>query len=113
MCCLWAGLIAMVLMFQRRFKSGFILFFGTALASLLVKILKVTFLRPRPPSSTIIDSYSFPSGHALSSMVFFGLMAWLLSLNRPSQKKSIHVLTALLTLWVGLSRIILGFPLAE
>jgi undecaprenyl-diphosphatase len=109
MCCLWAGLIAIVLMFQYRFRRGSILFFGTVLSAILVRILKLVFSRLRPPASTIYDSYSFPSGHALSSTVFFGLMAWLLTHYFPSHRKIICTVAALLALWVGLSRIILGF----
>jgi len=96
-------------MFQHRFIRASIFFFGAIIAAILVRILKLTFTRLRPPTSTIIDSYSFPSGHALSSIVFFGLVAWLISLYYPSRRKTIHTVAALLTLWVGLSRLFLGF----
>src|ERR1017187_9930312 len=109
MCCLWAGLIAIFLMRQHRFMRGSILFFGTVLSAILIRILKLTFTRLRPPTSPIYDSYSFPSGHALSSMVFMGLVAWLLSRDYPSRRISIHTAAAVLTVWIGLSRIILGF----
>jgi undecaprenyl-diphosphatase len=108
MCCFWAGLIAIVLMVQHRFKRGSILFFGTVIATILIRVLKLFFTRMRPPTSTIIDSYSFPSGHALSSIVFFGLAAWVLGLDFPSRRKSIYAMAAALTLWVGLSRLFLG-----
>ena len=42
-------------------------------------------------------------------IVVFGLVAWLISLYYPSRRKSIHTVTSLLTLWVGLSRLFLGF----
>jgi undecaprenyl-diphosphatase len=109
MCCLWAGLMAVVLMFKHRFSRAFILFSGTVIASILVSLLKLSFSRLRPPTSTIYDSYSFPSGHALSSMVFFGLFAWLLSREHPARRNLIYAVAAVLTLWVGLSRVYLGF----
>jgi undecaprenyl-diphosphatase len=109
MCCLWAGLIAVALMFQWRFLRASILFFGTILSSILVRILKMFFIRNRPPGSAIVDSYSFPSGHALSSTVLFGLVAWHLGRHFPAHRKLIYFVAAVLTLWVGLSRMMLGF----
>jgi undecaprenyl-diphosphatase len=53
------------------------------------------------------DTPSFPSGHALASMCFFGLLAYLISVNLRSSayRAGIWALAIFLILFVGLSRI--------
>jgi len=75
--------------------------------------LKAFYRRPRPEGFFGYDlppSYSFPSGHALGSFCFFGILAWLLAANVEStrSKQAIYVSAALLVLIIGLSRIYLG-----
>lgn len=83
---------------------------GGALINLLLKLL---FGRPRP---SFIDmfyeeiGFSFPSGHAMLSVLFFGVLAYLVW--RHSQRggwRLIVVFTAaVLSLLVGVSRLVLG-----
>ena len=56
------------------------------------------------------NSYSFPSGHALGSFCFFGILAWILAANVKSTmgKTAIYATAVLLILLIGLSRIYLG-----
>jgi len=108
MCCLWAGLAAVGCMLRHHFTRGAILFFGTVLSAILVEVLKVAIGRDRPPFSSLLDSYSFPSGHALTSAVFFGLTAWALGQSFPSHQKALYRTAAALALLVGVSRLYLG-----
>jgi len=86
-------------------------------ASLLNRYLKLAFQRPRPDLSWRLiaqSGYSFPSGHALTSMVVFGLLLYLVR-RYVTNKTRANALTALLLIpliFVGLSRIYLGvhFP---
>lgn len=51
-----------------------------ALSSLLLKLgLKELFRRPRPDHPLVegITNYSFPSGHALMAVAFYGLLFWM------------------------------------
>ena len=79
---------------------------GTALSYLLKRIFQI----PRPSDSLIpIEGYSFPSGHALSSIIFYSLLIILFRKeikNKISQTFfiSFNVLAFLL---IGLSRIML------
>jgi undecaprenyl-diphosphatase len=107
-CCLAAAIVAVHLMFQRRFMRGTIIFFGTALSALLAELLKWVFHRARPPFSGLDESYSFPSGHVLTSTVFFGLLAWSLSKDFPPQRKSFVGIAAASIVAVGCSRLYLG-----
>jgi undecaprenyl-diphosphatase len=81
-------------------------------SEILDEILKLVFHRARPVPFFGTDpaSYSFPSGHAMSSLCFYGVLAGLISAQ-------IHSLRARILIWIasvvliagiGLSRIYLG-----
>ena len=78
---------------------------GSAIISAL---LKAFFGRPRPavfPPLTAEASYSFPSGHTMAAVAFYGLLAvffW------RKQRYGWAVLSGIWLLAVGLSRIYLG-----
>ena len=74
--------------------------------------LKITFHRARPTPfvGTVPASYSFPSGHALSSFCFYGVLAGLLCarIENRAVRWLIWGLAAALVFCIGLSRIYLG-----
>jgi membrane-associated phospholipid phosphatase len=75
-------------------------------------VLKLAFHRPRPIAfyGASPASYSFPSGHALGSFCFYGVLAAVLASRAGGRKlRSLIWLTAsLLVGLIGLSRIYLG-----
>ena len=76
------------------------------------QIAKLIFLRPRPIGINLIEEsgFSYPSGHAMVSMAYFGFIAYLLY-KRPKNKltKSTLIIILILTiLLIGFSRIYLG-----
>lgn len=80
-------------------------------STLIMYLLKDYFQRHRPNSvlGNNLTSYSFPSGHSVSSFIFFGIisyMVWKTNISTP-KKYSIAFLLLLYTLAVGMSRIIL------
>jgi undecaprenyl-diphosphatase len=75
-------------------------------ANLLLEILQFAFHRARPEPFFGLakpNSYSFPSGHALLSTVFYLSLAILMTRN-----PAIRAAAALLALLIGFSRIYLG-----
>ena len=83
---------------------------GGALLNLLLKNI---FLRPRPDFSNVFyheSGYSFPSGHAMLSILFYGMAAYLIAAQGFSWKTQIRLgVTAFtLALLIGFSRIFLG-----
>ncbi|HEY4088401.1 MAG TPA: phosphatase PAP2 family protein [Bryobacteraceae bacterium] len=83
-----------------------IVFVVTMLAAeALMEILKVSFHRARPVPffAETPGDYSFPSGHALKSAVFYILLASLASRNW-----AVRAAAVLLALLIGASRIYLG-----
>ena len=72
--------------------SATTLVFTVALGSLLGAGLKLLFGRVRPALEVariaLPESYSFPSGHALSSVLFFGSVAFLIMLHVKNLKRA-------------------------
>ena len=80
----------------------------------LDQILKLLFDRPRPEPFFGFASpitHSFPSGHAMVSCCFFGVLAVILAAREPSRARriSIFAAAALLIALIGFSRVYLGF----
>ncbi|HKA60610.1 MAG TPA: phosphatase PAP2 family protein [Gemmatimonadales bacterium] len=77
-------------------------------------LLKAAFQRPRPEYSEILstESWSFPSGHAMLSLVVYGMFIYLVTVHVPDMRRR-HLVTlagsaAVLILAIGWSRIYLG-----
>jgi undecaprenyl-diphosphatase len=75
-------------------------------------VLKMAFQRTRPEAFFGLVSphnYSFPSGHALASSCFYGVLAAILSVELAGWRKvAIWVAAAVLVTLIGLSRVYLG-----
>jgi undecaprenyl-diphosphatase len=65
---------------------------------LLNQLLKLYFHRPRPVN-TLLHTYglSFPSGHAMLGLTFYGCLAWLLAQHLGQRRWAVPLL-----LWAGL-----------
>jgi len=110
-----AGTIFVVIRFaMRKWKREAILFSLTMIGAGLLNItLKLAFKRPRPvPFFNLSppETYSFPSGHSLTSAVFFGALAAILTARIKSRrvKAAIWIVSTVMFLLIGLSRIYLG-----
>ena len=81
--------------------------------AVLNELLKVLFSRPRPSfvdPVLPVSGYSFPSGHAMLSLVVYGVLAYFVVLDLRTWRTRIAVVfgTTLLVLLVGFSRMYLG-----
>lgn len=73
--------------------------------------LKLLFGKVRPDlwTSTIVETtFSYPSGHALGSVVLYGFLAYLLGKRLPQHKRFIYAASVLICLAIGFSRLYLG-----
>jgi len=82
-------------------------------AGLLNITLKLAFKRSRPEPFFNLsppETYSFPSGHSLTSAVFFGALAAILTARIKSRRArvAIWIASAFMFLTIGFSRIYLG-----
>ena len=80
-------------------------------------LLKVIVQRPRPEGFRLIEEtgYSFPSGHSMVAMAFFGLLIWMIWRyhRRDAMRVVWCVVFALVIVMVGVSRIYLGVHYAS
>lgn len=93
-------------------KIGFSILFNLVLITALNLLLKNIVQRPRPTEYRMITEtgYSFPSGHSMVSMAFYGFLIYLIYQYVKSKKLKVFliVLLSLLILMIGTSRIYLG-----
>ncbi|MBR3362297.1 MAG: phosphatase PAP2 family protein [Bacilli bacterium] len=98
-------------------KYGLLSFCNLIFIVLLNQALKLFFSRERPFAWMIVneDGFSFPSGHAMVSSAFYGIVIYLIWKTNVSKKRKI-ILTSvlsLLILLIGISRIYLGVHYAS
>jgi membrane-associated phospholipid phosphatase len=118
---LWG--VALLLLLLRRDWVAAVLVALTALASALAELLKLIIARPRPTSDLVevyraVSGYSFPSGHVVHYVAFFGILGYLawrrLGASPPPATaarvavESLLVVCCGLIVLVGPSRVFLG-----
>lgn len=82
-----------------------------SIASVVVNnIIKIIIKRERPNFLALVSesSYSFPSGHSMISILFFGSIIYLVNKYNIKYKKTITILLSIFIILVGLSRLYLG-----
>lgn len=79
-------------------------------AELLTYFGKIIFGRPRPQSAILsLADFSFPSGHAVIAVTFYGFLAYILiKLLNKRYKTLVLILASGLIILIGLSRLYLG-----
>lgn len=105
----WA-LASLVLIKNKRIAISVVS--NLVLIALLNNILKLIVRRARPTGFRLIaeTGYSFPSGHSMVSMAFYGYLIYLIYKNVRNKKLRWTLITcfSLLILIIGMSRIYLG-----
>jgi undecaprenyl-diphosphatase len=108
------AVVAVIVLLKAKSKRATILLAtDLAMALMLNSFLKDVFHRPRPQPFFGIPpphTYSFPSGHALFSICFYGMLAALLSTRLKSQfwRVVVWIFAGLLVLAISFSRVYLG-----
>ena len=103
------GATILLLMRGHR-RRALALLVGTMVGRLLVELQKVEVGRLRPednPHLIVVHNLSFPSGHAANSMLVYLTLALLL-VDHPVRRRWSATAAILLSLAIGLSRILLG-----
>lgn len=105
-------ILGLYFLHKRYWREFLMILIGSGGGGLLWYFLSAYFNRPRPPTQidVILTDPSFPSGHALSSVIFYGFLAYLLIPKMPTRfwKWAIIILLTFVTLFVGVSRVLLG-----
>lgn len=105
--------LAVILFFTiKNKKVGLLISTNLIIITILNQALKIIVQRPRPTEYRIINEtgYSFPSGHSMVSMAFYGFLIYLIYKNIKNKylKISLIVILSLLIVMIGISRIYLG-----
>ena len=79
---------------------------------IISQLFKIIIKRPRPININLVEAsgFSYPSGHSMVSMAYFGLIAYLIYKNLNNKlAKIILIISLLITIiLIGFSRIYLG-----
>lgn len=103
--------IALLVLIKNK-KIGLSIFSNIVIITILNQLLKRILRRPRPTEFRIVEEtgYSFPSGHTMVSMAFYGYLIYLIYryIKNKYIKWSLIVLLSILICLIGISRIYLG-----
>lgn len=104
--------VAGVLIFIFCKKIRWFVTFDLVGVTLINQLLKHIVRRPRPNILRLVEEsgYSFPSGHSMVSMAFYGIIIYLVykNVNNKYLKWLLITLLSLLILVIGFSRIYVG-----
>ncbi|MBN2016259.1 phosphatase PAP2 family protein [Candidatus Dojkabacteria bacterium] len=96
----------------RKFRETVVFVFTSGTTVILNVVLKYLFQRPRPQLSPIVSEhfYSFPSGHAMNSFVFYAVITFLVFsfCKKKVNKFFFFLLSLIIVLLIGFSRVYLG-----
>lgn len=111
------GLCLLLLILPKtRMTFGIPLSVGALVTMLMNSLIKHLVERPRPEVVHLVTEhgFSFPSGHSITSMFFYGFAIWLVwrYVDNQTARRILTVLLAIPMLLVGPTRIYLGvhFP---
>ena len=99
------------LVMKRRYSDGIRFTIVCAGGVLINQVMKLFFAKPRPELWYRLiteTSFSFPSGHAVGSMVVYGFIAYILAKEMQQHKHIVYAAASLLIIAIGLSRLYLG-----
>lgn len=99
-----------IAIYKKDFRGVLFVLLTVGVGNGLNQLLKRIFARPRPEIEDQLSSFSFPSGHAQISVLFFLTLAYLISiwLKNKKWKFTTYGLMLVLIFLIGLSRIAEG-----
>ena len=93
-------------------KTSLLIGINLVTITILNQLLKFVLQRPRPTEFKIINEtgYSFPSGHSMISMAFYGFLIYLIYKNVKNKYLKTFLISflSILIIMIGISRIYLG-----
>ena len=104
------SILVIYFLYQRYWRELGMFMISSAGGSVVWNFIVAYFARPRPPEQTglvITTIPSFPSGHAMSALICYGFLAYLLIPKMPSRfwKWTVIIAALLIVLFDGFSRI--------
>ena len=110
-------LLLVVIAFAPGRAPGWCCTINLVLVVLLNQILKFIVQRPRPEGFrlAVVSGFSFPSGHSMVAMAFFGLLAWFVWRYEKNRwmRNLLVIAFSIVILMIGISRVYLGVHYAS
>lgn len=106
------GILSIFLLFKNK-KYFKIFLLANLIGVIFNNLLKIIIKRPRPTETMALTSetsYSFPSGHSMMSLIFYGLIIYFILINVKKKwlKNLLIFILSLLIILIGISRVYLG-----
>ena len=106
------GIAIILFIVIKNKKIGIAIISNLGIVTILNQLLKRILQRPRPEEFRIINEsgYSFPSGHSMISMAFYGFLIYLIYkyVKNKYLKWTLITILGMLIISIGISRIYLG-----
>ncbi|WP_102027688.1 phosphatase PAP2 family protein [Salirhabdus sp. Marseille-P4669] len=105
-------ILASLLVLMKRTRFAVFLVLSYFSGRLLNRLLKSWFQVDRPQLHQLVSAsgFSFPSGHSMNSMIFYGVLSIIIAklIKQPLMRWSMIIVLGCLVLAVGMSRVYLG-----
>ena len=100
-------LLVYLWLFRENYRGMLFVFLAVGVGNVLNQLMKEWFERPRPELPHSLESFSFPSNHAMVGLLYLFTLAYFLAEASSSRtrKTAIWVVAVALSLLVALSRV--------
>lgn len=104
------NIIIVIVMIIRKSNKLVLVPIASSLSGFITYIIKIIVARERPGINPLVieKTYSFPSGHSMISILFFGTLLYIINRENYKYKKVFNIIIPIYILSVGISRIYLG-----
>ncbi|MBO5476038.1 MAG: phosphatase PAP2 family protein [Bacilli bacterium] len=104
------NIIIVIVMIIRKSNKLVLVPIASSLSGFITYIIKIIVARERPGINPLVieNTYSFPSGHSMISILFFGTLLYIINRENYKYKKVFNIIIPIYILSVGISRIYLG-----
>lgn len=110
-------LLLVIAAFAPGARPGWCCALNLALSTVVNLVLKALVARPRPEGFRLAQAsgFSFPSGHSMAAMAFFGLIIWFVWRyeRNPRMRAGLTAAFSFIILMIGVSRVYLGVHYAS
>lgn len=104
------NILLFIIFIVKKKLANLIIIISSLVSVIFNNLVKIIVRRPRPNILNLVNegTYSFPSGHSMISILFFGSIIYLLNKNNNKYRKTLTCIIIIFILLVGLSRLYLG-----
>lgn len=104
------NIIIVIVMIIRKSNKLLLVPIASSISAIVNNLIKVIVARERPGINPLVieTTYSFPSGHSMISILFFGTILYILNRDNYKYKRVFNIIIPIYILSVGISRIYLG-----